>query len=165
MKQSKENKYWGDVDLKFFDTATEQTCTCAFNVEWVSIYKRWRASRATSATCSIEKDAGAATAGKREEKNSSLMQKWWHTVLTLLLLLNFGYWYNSWRTYKPDKLLCWPCNVMQKCVWLRQRKKYVELTNLLSFNQKLCWSLYCVFSFIAYLAVFCMLINLWLEKQ
>ena len=165
MKQSKENKYWGDVDLKFFDTATEQTCTCAFNVEWVSIYKRWRASRATSATCSIEKDAGAATAGKREEKNSSLMQKWWHTVLTLLLLLNFGYWYNSWRTYKPDKLLCWPCNVMQKCVWLRQRKKYVELTNSLSFNQKLCWSLYCVFSFIAYLAVFCMLINLWLEKQ
>lgn len=165
MKQSKENKYWGDVDLKFFDTATEQTCTCAFNVEWVSIYKRWRASRATSATCFIEKDAGAATAGKREEKNSSLMQKWWHTVLTLLLLLNFGYWYNSWRTYKPDKLLCWPCNVMQKCVWLRQRKKYVELTNLLSFNQKLCWSLYCVFSFIAYLAVFCMLINLWVEKQ
>ena len=67
-RQSKENKYWGDVDFKLFDTATEHTCTCAFNVEWVSIYKRWRASRATSATCSIEKDAGAATAGKREEK-------------------------------------------------------------------------------------------------
>lgn len=68
MKQSKENKYWGDVDFKLFDTATEHTCTCAFNVEWVSIYKRWRATRATSATCSIEKDAGAATAGKRERK-------------------------------------------------------------------------------------------------
>lgn len=61
------------MDFKLFDIVIEYICICVFNVEWVSIYKRWRVLRVTLVICFIEKDVGVVIVGKREEKNFFLM--------------------------------------------------------------------------------------------